>query len=56
MGYYYSNSDIEDMYRAGILHRPRTSTQEVRNLIQRNTKCPKCGGGSNRFYRQNNYV
>jgi len=45
MSYYYSNSDIEDMYRVGILHRPRTSTQEERDLIQKNTECPKCGGG-----------
>lgn len=44
MSYYYSSQDIEDMYSAGILHRPGNSTQYERDLIQRNTKCPKCNG------------
>jgi hypothetical protein len=46
MSYHYSNSDIEDMYNAGILQRPgdTTHTPEQVDLIENNTVCPKCGG------------
>lgn len=46
MSYYYSESDVEDMYRAGILQRPgdTTHTQQQVDLIENNTKCPKCNG------------
>lgn len=45
MSLYYSDSDIERMYVAGILHRPRSGvSQHEADLIERNTKCEKCGG------------
>lgn len=47
MSYYYSDNDIERMYNAGILHRRGSSTQHERDLIQKNTKCSKCGGDIN---------
>lgn len=45
MSYCYSDSDIERMYNAGILHRPGSGvSQHEADLIERNTKCEKCGG------------
>lgn len=43
MSYCYSDRAIEDMYRAGILHKPGSAiANDTKRIIEKNIKCPKC--------------
>jgi hypothetical protein len=48
MSYFYSEDEIEMMKMAGIISDPKDHSLSGKSfeigLIEKNTKCPKCGG------------